>query len=112
MDILPPQANGFNIKSLRTLLLPLHTPQSQGTVHDVIREHVFACSLHLRRYKGGAYVPPSVLRVPRLQTFGASAAVVQVSGINKGTYTYNYQSTMSLFVIDFTTWKGRMVNLW
>jgi len=35
---------------------------------------------------------------------------VQVSGINNGTYTYNYQSTVSLLVIDFTL-KERMVNL-
>jgi len=45
--------------------------------------------------------------VPRLQLDGASAAIVQVSGINKGTYTHNYQSTMSLLVIDFTYLEGK-----
>jgi hypothetical protein len=41
--------------------------------------------------------------VPLLQPVAAAAApVVQVSSINKGTYTHNCQSTMSILVIDFT----------
>jgi len=32
---------------------------------------------------------------------------MQVSGINKGAYTHNYQSTMSLLVIDFTYLEGK-----
>ena len=56
---------------------------------------------------GSGPVPRSVRKVPRLQPFGASAAIVQVSGINKGTYTHNYQSTMSLLVIDFTYLEGK-----
>jgi hypothetical protein len=42
----------------------------------------FTCSLHLQRYKGSAHVRRSVWRVPRLQTTGAAAAVVQVADIN------------------------------
>ena len=43
----------------------------------------------------------------RLRPVGAAAAVVQVPGINKGTYNHFYQSTMSLLVIDFTYLEGR-----
>ena len=32
---------------------------------------------------------------------------MQFSGINKGKYTHNYQSTMSLLVIDFTYLEGK-----
>jgi len=78
-----------------------------GDLHDVIRKHVFTCSLHMQRYQGCVHVPPSVRRVPRLQPVGASAAVVQVSSINKGKYTHNCQSTMSLLVIDFTYLEGK-----
>jgi hypothetical protein len=78
-----------------------------GDLHDVIRKHVFTCSLHLQRYKGCAHVPLSVRRVPLLQPVGASAAFVQVSSINKGTYTHNCQSTMFLLVIDFSYLEGK-----
>ena len=64
----------------------LYALQSQGTVHDVIREHGFTCSLHLQRYKGGAHVTRSIQRVPCFQPVGASAAVVQVSGIKVSTH--------------------------
>jgi hypothetical protein len=37
-----------------------------------------------------------------LQPVEAAAAVVQVANINKGTFTHNYQSAMSLLVINFT----------
>src|SRR5215469_16582323 len=43
----------------------------------------------------------------RLRSVGRAAAVVQVPGINKGTYTHIYQSIMSLLVIDFTCLDGR-----
>ena len=39
------------------------------------------------------------------------AAVVQVTGINKGTYIHIYQSAMSLLVIDFTYLDGRDGNI-
>jgi len=45
--------------------------------------------------------------VRRLQPVGAEAEVVQVTDINKGTYTQDYQSAMSLLVIDFTFLEGR-----
>ena len=32
---------------------------------------------------------------------------MHVSGINKSTLTHNYQSTMSLLVIDFTYLEGK-----
>jgi len=44
--------------------------------------------------------------VPRLQSVGA-AADVQSADINKGTYNQDYQSAMSLLVIDFTFLEGR-----
>jgi hypothetical protein len=59
------------------------------------------------RHKGSAHVPRSIWRVPRLRPVGGAAAVVQVSGINKGTYTLIYHSVMSLLVIDFTFLDGR-----
>ena len=43
----------------------------------------------------------------RLQPVGAAAAVVQVADINNGTYIHDYQSAMSLLVIDFTFLEGR-----
>jgi hypothetical protein len=43
----------------------------------------------------------------RLRPVGGAAAVVQVTGINKGTYTLIYHSVMSLLVIDFTFLDGR-----
>jgi hypothetical protein len=45
--------------------------------------------------------------VSRLRPVGASAAVVQGSDINKGTYIQIYQSTLSLILIDFTFLEGR-----
>jgi hypothetical protein len=45
--------------------------------------------------------------VPRLQPVGRVAAVVQVSGKNKSTYTHNYQSITSLLTIDFTYLEGK-----
>ena len=101
----------FNIKCVRPLLLPLRTPQGQGTVHDVIHEYVYTCSLQVHWYKGCAGVPCSVWRVSRLQALGASAAVVQASSINKGTYTNYCQSKISQWLI-LPTWKERMVNWW
>ena len=62
-------------------------------------------------YKSCAGVPYSVWGVPRLQPLGASAAVVQVSSINKGTYTNYCQSKISQWLI-LPTWKERMVNWW
>ena len=44
--------------------------------------------------------------VSRLQPVGA-AAVVQRADINKVTYTQDYQSAMSVLVIDFTFLEGR-----
>ena len=38
-----------NVDFLRTLLLIVRPPQSQGTTHEVIRQHVCICSLHLQR---------------------------------------------------------------
>jgi hypothetical protein len=46
-----------------------------------------------------------------LQPVGGGAAVVQVADINKGKFTYNYQSPMSLIVIDFTFLEGRDVEI-
>ena len=46
-----------------------------------------------------------------MQPVGSAAAVVQVSDINKSTYTHNYQSTMSLLVIDFTYLEGKVGEL-
>jgi hypothetical protein len=45
----------------------------------------------------------------RLQPVGAAAAaaVVQFADTNKGTFTHNYQSEMSLLVTDFTCLDGR-----
>ena len=42
-----------------------------------------------------------------MQPVGGAAAVVQVVGINKGTYTHIYQLAVSLLVIDFTYLDGR-----
>ena len=54
------------------------------------------------------HVPLSVWREPRLRPFGAgAAAVVQVADIIKGKHTKNYQSAMSLLVIEFTYLEGR-----
>ena len=78
-----------------------------GTIHDVIREHVWNCSPHLQRYKGSARDPWSVWRVSRLRPVGTAVAVVQVPSINKGTYTHFYQSAMSLLVFEFTNLEGR-----
>ena len=44
--------------------------------------------------------------MPRLQPLAASTAVVEVSTINKGTYT-NCQSKMSLLVSDLTYLEGK-----
>jgi len=43
--------------------------------------------------------------VSRLQPVGAAAAaaVVQFADINKGKYTHDYQSAMSLLVVDLKT---------
>jgi hypothetical protein len=58
--------------------------------------------------KGSALVPRSVSRVPRLRPVGAAAAaVVQMADINNGKVTRDYQSAMSLLVIDFTFLEGR-----
>ena len=44
-----------------------------------------------------------------MRPVGAAAAVVQVPGINKGTYNHSfYQSAMSLLVTDFTYLEGRV----
>ena len=42
-----------------------------------------------------------------MQPLEASAAVVQISSINNGTYTDYCQSKMSLLVIDFTYLEGK-----
>ena len=84
------------------------TPSTEPrTIHDVICEHIFTCSLHLQRYNCRAHVPRSVWRVFRLQPVGGAAAVVQVTGINKGKFAHIYQSALSLLVIDFTYLDGR-----
>jgi len=62
--------------------------------------------------KCSAFVPRSVSRLPRLWPVGAAAAVLQVRYINKGKFTHDYQSAMSLLVIDFTFLEGVIVNLW
>jgi len=49
--------------------------------------------------------------VHRLRTVGAAAAVVQIADINKGKFTHDYQSAMSLLVIDFTFLEGRDFEL-
>ena len=111
LDIQTPQTTRFNIKYVRPLLLPLRTPQNQVTVLDVIIEHVYICSLQVQWYKCCAGVPRSVWRVTRLQPLGASAAVVQISSIIKGTYTNYCQSKMSLLVNDFTYLEGKDCEL-
>ena len=45
--------------------------------------------------------------MPRLQPVEAAAAIVQVAGINKVKLTPNYQSGMSLLVIEFTFLEWR-----
>jgi hypothetical protein len=72
---------------------------------------VLNCTLHLLRYKGSALVPRSVWRLSRLRSVGGAAAVVQVTGINNGTYTLIYHSVMSLLVIVFTFLNGRDVDI-
>ena len=42
-----------------------------------------------------------------MQPLGASAAVVQISSINNGTYTNFCLSKMSLLVVDFTYLEGK-----
>ena len=46
-------------------------------------------------------------RVSRLRPVVAAAAVVQIAYINEGKFSHNYQSAMSLLVIDFTFLEGR-----
>jgi len=43
----------------------------------------------------------------RLRSVGAAAAAVQVADINKSNFADDYQSAMSLLVIDFTFLEGR-----
>jgi hypothetical protein len=47
-----------------------------------------------------------------LRPIGAAATVLQGPDINKGTYIQNFQSTMSLIVIDFIFLEGRIMKLW
>jgi len=49
--------------------------------------------------------------VPRLRPVGAAAAVVQIADINEGKFSHDYQSAMSLLVIDFTFFEGRDCEL-
>ena len=42
-----------------------------------------------------------------LAAVGSAETAVQVADINKGTFTYDYQSAMSLLVIDFTFLEWR-----
>ena len=58
----------------------------------------------MQRYNDGAHVPHTVRRVSRFQPVGKSAEV-QVSGIK--VRTLNYQSTMSLVVIEFIYLEGK-----
>jgi hypothetical protein len=44
--------------------------------------------------------------VPHLRPVGA-AAVVQIADINEGKFSLDYQSAMSLLVIDFILLEGR-----
>jgi len=46
--------------------------------------------------------------VPRLRPVGAAAAaVVQIADIYEGKFSHDFQSAMSLLVIDFTFLEGR-----
>ena len=105
LDIQPPQTTGTHLECLRSLLLHLRLSQSRGTIDDFIREYVCICSLHLQRKKGSALDPLSSSIVPRLRPVGA-AEVVQISDINEGKFSHDYQSAMSLLVI-FTFLEGR-----
>ena len=49
----------------------------------------------------------AVSTVPRLQPFGAAAAVVQFADVNKVKFSHDYQPSMSLLVIHFTFLEGR-----
>ena len=91
---------------MRTLLLLVRPPQSQRTIDDLIRQHIYSCSLHLQTIK--LRCPCSELSLVGfgLRPFGA-AAVVQTTSIYKVRILMFYQSTMSLLVIDFTHWEGR-----
>jgi len=64
--------------------------------------------------KDSAHVPSSVCTVSRLRPVGAAAAaVVQFADINKGKFTHEYKSAMSLLVIDFTfseRWECELVD--
>jgi hypothetical protein len=92
---------------MSAVIAAVSTPSTRaGTIHDVISECVFTCSLHLQRFKTSADVPRSIRRVSRMQPVGA-AAVVQVADINKGTFTHTCHSAMSLLVIGFTYLEGR-----
>jgi hypothetical protein len=42
-----------------------------------------------------------------LRPVGATAAVVQIADINKGKFPHDYQSAISLLVIDFMFLEGR-----
>ena len=57
--------------------------------------------------KDNEHVPRSVWRFSRLRPFGAAVAVVQVADINKGRFPPDYQSVMSLLLIDYTFLEGR-----
>ena len=58
--------------------------------------------------KSSALAPRSVSRVPRLRPVGAAAVTaVQIADINEGMFFHDYQSTMSLLVIDFIFLEGR-----
>jgi len=74
---------------MRSSLLHLRPPQSQGTLRDVIRKIILTYSLQLQGYKGSAHVPRSVWRVSHLVVVGA-AGVVQVADANKGKFIHNY----------------------
>ena len=85
------------------------TPSIEPVEFDnVISEHVSTYVLQLQQQKFGAHVPSSVSTVPRLQpVLAAAAAVVQFADINEGKFSHDYQSAMSLLLIDFTFLKGR-----
>ena len=105
LDIHPPQTTGTHC--LRSLLLHLRPPQSRGRNNNFIREHVFSCLLHLQRPKAVRLFGAQFRECPALRPVGATAEVVQIADINKGKFTHDYQSAISLLVIDFMFLEGR-----
>jgi len=86
-DIQPPQTTGIHFECLRSLLLHLRPPQAREFRwrHSWTCFYLFATPATIK--KGSAHVPPSVWRVPCLQSVEAATAVVEVADVKLSSLT-------------------------